>query len=117
MSLNRLIEKTLKDLNCPVRFGEYRPAANEEPAKIYYTYNFTTLGDAFSDNAPGIDRHLIQLHLFFPITHNAISQIKMTKKALFGAGFSYPKTVKGSDANGGHIIFECEYLEVLDGVF
>lgn len=78
-------------------------------------FNYDTLGADFADDAPGHERYLVQVHLYAPRTFDASERVRRTKRALADAGFTWPDTVNASDADGQHIVFECEYAEGIDG--
>lgn len=109
MSVDELLRKTLLSFGDPVENGVYHGTA-----KRYYTFNYSTVGDDFADDAPGHERALVQVHLFAPLAENVTARVKATKKALFAAGFTWPETFNASDENGRHIVFECEIAEGVD---
>lgn len=106
MSIEALLKKTLEQFGDPVENGVYQGKADR-----YYTFNVSTLGDNYADDAPQHERYLIQVHLFAPLTFNFITRRRQTKQALFGAGFGWPGCTDASDPNGRHLVFECEYAE------
>ena len=109
MSVDELLRKTLLTFGDPVENAVYHGSA-----KRYYTFNYSTVGDDFADDAPGHERYLTQVHLFAPLSENITARIKATKEALFAAGFTWPETFNASDGDGRHIVFECETAEGVD---
>lgn len=82
--------------------------------KQYYTFNYTTRGTDYGDDAPQHEVYLIQVHFFSPLNSNVTQRVKKTKQALYNAGFTYPETVDSTDEDGRHIVFECEIAEVAE---
>lgn len=80
--------------------------------KKYFVFNYSTIPDDFSDDAPEHERYLIQVHLFAPPFEKNINQmIKSVKTAIYNAGFIFPETVDDSDSDWRHIVFETEDAE------
>ena len=109
MSVDELLRSTLLAFGDPVENAVYHGKA-----KRYYTFNYSTVGDDFADDAPGHERYLVQAHFFAPLDENVTARVKATKKALFAAGFTWPETFNASDGDGRHIVFECEIAEGVD---
>lgn len=103
MSVAEKIMKALSTFGDPVENMVYQGTAPR-----YYTFNISTSGMFFANNAPQFERNLIQVHLFAPLKGNVSSRIRETKHVLRKAGFTWPETVDCSDENGRHIVFECE---------
>jgi hypothetical protein len=83
--------------------------------KKYFVFNYTTIPDDFSDDAPEHERYLIQVHLFAPpFEKNINPMVKSIKIALYNAGFMFPEVLDESDSNGRHIVFETEDAEGID---
>ena len=106
MSIEARLKAVLMRFGDPVENGVYMGTANR-----YYTFNVTTLGADYADDAPQHERYLVQVHLFAPLTFNFVARRKATKAALFGAGFRWPECTDASDSDGRHIVFETEYAE------
>ena len=109
MSVEALLKNTLMQFGDPVENGLY--LGREER---YYTFNVSTHGIFYADDAPLHDRYLVQVHLYAPLTFNCVSRRRETQIALMNAGFLWPECVDDSDSNGRHIIFETEYAEAVD---
>ena len=102
--------KAALDVFCdPVENGVYRGEKNR-----YYVFNYFTNGTLFSDDSPGAEIYCIQVHFFAPINENITNRVKETKKALFCAGFTWPRLTNASDEESRHIVFECEAAEGVD---
>lgn len=83
--------------------------------KKYFVFNYATVPDNFSDDAPEHERYLIQVHLFAPpFEKNINTMVKSVKIALYNAGFIFPESLDESDSNGRHIVFETEDAEGID---
>lgn len=82
-------------------------AANKRPRR-YFTFVCQSVGDAYGDDEPGCERWLVQVHLFAPLGENCIRRAGATKRALFAAGFTWPRMVDATDQDGQHYVFECE---------
>lgn len=109
MSIDSTLKAALSQFGDPVERSVYHGKA-----KRYYTFNYTTLGECYSDDAPQYERYLIQVHFFAPLNENILVRIRQTKQALFKADFTYPETSDNSDDEGRHIVFECETSEGVD---
>jgi len=95
----------------PVMYGEYiAPAGTPKPSR-YYTFNYSKSGVNFGDDAPGHERYLIQVHLFCPGGFDSVQRTVQTQQRLFTAGLTWPDVTNASDADGQHIVFECETVE------
>jgi len=114
MGVNEKIKNALEVFGDPVMHGEFAPKTNEPPPKQYYTFEYSTLGAAYADNAPSQERYLIMVHFYCPRTFNSVTRIKQTKVKLFGSGLTWPSMVSASDEDGQHIVFECETSEEVD---
>lgn len=79
----------------------------------YITFNYSSRGANFADNAPNHEINSVQVHYFCPASTNSLSKRKQIKKALFAAGFTWPEVIDASDKEGQHWVFECEYLEAI----
>lgn len=109
MTVDERIKAALDVFDDPVENSVYQGKAAQ-----YYTFNYSTLGADFGDDAPQHERYLVQVHFFAPLNVNVTSRVRETKGALFGAGFTWPETVNASDENGRHIVFECEIADGAD---
>lgn len=118
MSVNQKIMQALSGL-APVCPDVYCGKAN-----TYLTFNYTTRGAAYADDAPSFDANLVQVHLFCPLKFDSVKLRGQVRAALFAAGFTWPDVVNAedgsmqkNDAGKQHYVFECEMEEgvVLDG--
>lgn len=89
-------------------------AASGEGAARYYVFSCNSLGDDFGDDGPGCERWLVSVHLFAPLWENCVRRVRETKRALFAAGFTWPRCTDASDENGQHYIFECEIVSGME---
>lgn len=109
MSVDSIIKTALDKFGDPVERAVYHGEA-----KRYYTFNYTTLGECYSDDAPQYERYLIQVHFFAPLNENILARVEQTKQAMFAADCTYPETYDSSDDEGRHIVFECETSKEVD---
>ena len=103
MSVDKLLKETLDALGYPVQQNVYTGEA-----KSYFVFNYDTSGDAFSDNAPKLEKYLVQVHFYCPLNENPNKVLREAKLALFMAGFSWPERYSGADENCAHYILETE---------
>lgn len=106
MTVDQRIREALLPFGDPVENGNY---LSEESR--YYTFNYSTIGDDYADDAPQHERYLVQVHFFAPVNENIAARRKATKRALFEAGFTWPESDSETDAESRHVVFECEYAE------
>lgn len=106
--MNHVLVNALHDI-APVR-----PDVYPGTEKTYITVNYSTAGDDFADDAPGIEVLAIQAHYFCPRHVNAVQARKQIKRRLFRAGCTWPREINASDEHGQHYVFECEYAEGVD---
>jgi hypothetical protein len=109
MTVNKVIMTTLTPLGFPVEFSVFTGAE-----KSYITFNYSSSGADYADDEPQHERFLVQIHFFFPPDYNPLVAARGIKRALRGAGFSWPEVVVASDDDGGHFVFECEYIDGVD---
>lgn len=115
MSLERKIIKTLEFAGYPIAQTSY--AGKSE---TYFVFRIDKVPTEFTDDAPGYDIAMIQIHLFAPFTLNTRKLRQQVRKAFFDAGFTYPvivdasETERSSDGTEQHIVFECEIEEVIE---
>ena len=103
MSVDKKIRDALLPLGLPVENSVYQGTAKE-----YFVFNYTSLGADFGDDEPGHERFLVQVHLFTPLSVNVTARVRAAKRALFGAGFTWPDVENADDADGRHRVLECE---------
>lgn len=111
MSLNSILTAALTPI-APTEADTYEGGATASQAEgkreVYITFNYDTLPDDFGDDEPGHERALVQVHLYAPAGRNVLPQRRAVKRALQGAGFTWPRYTNASDKNGQHHVFECE---------
>lgn len=105
MTIAALLKKTLEGLGYPATNAVYTEAAD-----TYFVFNESVFGADFADDAPQLERHLVQVHLFAPLKINVSALCRETKQALFDAGFSWPEIIDVSDKESRHKVFECEIV-------
>lgn len=112
MSINQKIITALSSFGDPVSPGIYQGAEER-----YFTFNFSTTGADFGDDAPQQEKYLVQVHFFCSLSFNSVGRAKKIKQKLFTAGFTWPTMANASDQDGQHLVFECEAAEgvELDG--
>ncbi len=108
MSVNQRLRAALAPLGLPVQANTYVPA---DPSERYFTFNISTLGDDFADNAPEHERDLVQLHYFCPTGYDSVADVRQVKRLLSAADFTWPSSTNAGDADGQHIVFEFETAE------
>lgn len=113
VSVESKIVSALTPFGDPVEKSLLYAAAQDLPPQ-YYTFSCSSFGADFGDDAPGCERWLVNVHFFAPLYGNISQRVKQTKKALFQAGFTWPRTVDAGDQEGQHIVFECEIAEEVD---
>lgn len=107
VSVEARIVAALSPFGDPVEKSLLYAASNKRPRR-YYTFVCQSIGDAYGDDEPGCERWLVQVHLFAPLGENCIRRAGATKRALFAAGFTWPRMVDATDQDGQHYVFECE---------
>ena len=107
MSLNAVLMAALSTI-APTMPDEFIPDDTESSVDTYITFNYNSNPDDFGDDEPGHEVFSIQVHLFCPPGVNSLSMRRDIKKALDGAGFTWPSYVNASDKDGQHHVFECE---------
>lgn len=105
-SVEARLREALAGFGDPVENGVYLGKKDR-----YYTIHTSTMPDLFANDAPGVERYLIQVHLFAPLDFNFVTRRRQTETALFNAGFGWPDCTDASDSNGRHLVFECECAE------
>ena len=103
MTVNEILVQALDPLGIPLYPDVY---LGEDAA--YFVFTYSSVGDAFADDRPGVERHLISLHYYGPLAGNPLRLIDDAKRALFQAGTTWPQTTHLSDENRRHIVLECE---------
>lgn len=112
MSINERLIAALSPLGFPVVPDLY---TGEEP--VYLTFNYDIVGALFAEDAPQMDRYLVQVHLFAPFGRNLVGTRRQIRRLLLQAGFTWPDVVDAGAATaseqdvGQHIVFECELEE------
>ena len=108
MSVNSSICAALASLKEPVQANTYRPADGSER---YFTFNLSSFGADFADDAPGHERVLVQLHYYCPAAYDTTALVRQVKRLLSAAGFTWPSVTNAGDEDGQHIVFEFETAE------
>lgn len=110
MSVEARVKAALGAFGDPVEKSVFTTPARDGPQR-YYTFQCESLGADFGDDEPGSERWLVSIHLFAPPDENCVRRGRMTKRALFNAGFTWPQMTDASDQDGQHLVFECETVE------
>lgn len=113
VSVESKIVAALAPFGDPVEKSLLYAAAQDLPPQ-YYTFSCSSSGADFGDDEPGCERWMVSVHFFAPLHGNISRRVKQTKRALFQAGFTWPRTVDAGDQDGQHIVFECEIAEEVD---
>ncbi|MEG0913703.1 MAG: hypothetical protein RSG53_08860 [Oscillospiraceae bacterium] len=114
MNVASRIKFALSQFGDPV-FGGTKESVTDLPdTGKYYTFTIITLGADFADNKPQVERYLVTINFFCPLNFKFEARRRATKQVLFDADFTWPSTTDASDADGRHIVFECETIEGVD---
>lgn len=105
------ISQTLRAVLGPIAPAE--ADAYEGKKAVYITFNYNTVPDNFGDDEPEHERDLIQVHLYAPLGFDTLDKRRAIKRALHGAGFTWPSCTDASDKDGQHLIFECETADMI----
>lgn len=115
MSVEARVKAALDAFGVPVEKSLLYAAAGDCPPR-YYTFSCESFGDDYGDDEPGCERWLVSVHLFAPLGESCLQQVRETKRALFQAGFTWPRCTDATDQDGQHYVFECETAEpILEG--
>lgn len=112
MSVEARIKAALDPFGDPVEKSLLYAAANKRPRR-YYTFIVQSFGDAYGDDEPGCERWLAQVHLFAPLADDCTLRAAQTKKALFAAGFTWPRCTDATGQDGQHYVLECEAVDFI----
>ena len=102
MNLNQTLRAALNPI-VPAEADAY-----EGMKAVYITFNFNSIPDNYGDDEPEHERFSIQVHLYAPLGVDTLDKRRAIKKALHGAGFTWPDYTSASDKDGQHHVFECE---------
>lgn len=108
MNINRILTTALNPI-APTEADAY-----EGRKGVYITFNYDTVPDNFGDDEPEQERVSIQVHLYAPLGLDTLKKRQAVKKALHGAGFTWPRHTNASDKDGQHHVFECETAREAD---
>nr|DAG42183.1 MAG TPA: Protein of unknown function (DUF806) [Caudoviricetes sp.] len=106
MTVNQKIINALQFIRIPVT-ADFFGGGKEE----YVTFNYVTdKGVVFADNEPTEDVVTLQIHYFLPSEKNYLDNKRKIRKALLGAGCTYPDVtvLMEPDNKTRHVAFECE---------
>ncbi len=109
VSVEAQVKRALDALGDPVEKSLLHAAAGRRPPR-YYTFVCESFGDDFGDDEPGCERWLVSVHLFAPLGESCLEQVRVTKRALFEAGSTWPRCADATDRDGQHYVFECEMM-------
>lgn len=109
MSAAERITAALAPLGLDTDNGISRSEADE-----YIVFRADTLPTGYADDRPQYERALVQVHYYAPAAGSASAVTERIKRALFDAGFTWPAVTDASDADGRHLVFECEDAEWID---
>lgn len=112
MSVETRVKAVLDVFGDPVEKSVLSAGARDRPGR-YYTFSCESFGDDFGDDEPEHERYLVSVHLFAPLDENCIRRVKATKRALFAAGFTWPRVVDATDQDGQHYVLECETADAV----
>ena len=109
MTVNQQIKRALEPFGYPVKPDRYTGSE-----KKWITFNEAdNRAVMHGNNRPLGDQVAMQIHFFLPIDENYLKERREIRKALLGAGFTYPIITMLTEDDTGyrHIIFECEIIE------
>lgn len=109
MSIDEELQTTLMTLGVPVKNAVFLGDDEDTPCEEeYITFNYSTIGADYADDAPQCEKYLVQVHIFAPLKVNTTKRVRAVKQALAAADYTWPETINSSDYHGRHIILECE---------
>lgn len=109
MSIDEELQTTLMTLGVPVKNAVFLGDDEGAPCeKEYITFNYSTIGEDYADDAPQYEKYLVQVHIFAPLKVNTTKRVRAAKRALAAADYTWPETINASDSHGRHIVLECE---------
>lgn len=89
----------------------YRPAAGEQGAETYCTFDYTETPEVFGDDMPDAVRYLIQLHLFLPVGATPLRLKRQLRRAMLEAGMTVGDFTNASDLTSQHYVLECQAVD------
>lgn len=99
----------LKPLNIP-----YSVDFQSDDYSEYFTIaEADDRGDNYGDDKPGTAVVSVDVHWFLPLQENYISKKTEIRKAIFGAGFSFPEVtvIPDADLQVRHVVFSCSIAD------
>lgn len=109
MSVDEKIRNALLPFGDPVKNTVYIG-----DKKRYFTFQYSSFGGDFGDDAPSHEKYLVQVHFFAPLSENVTKRVRAVKQALASAGFTWPEVTNADDEDGRHRVFECETAAEVD---
>lgn len=106
MSINEVLRNAILPL-VPV----CEPVEYDGEEAQYCTFLYDDEPSIFADGKPDAMVHLVILNWYLPVGANPIKKKRQICRALFAAGFTYPRITNASDSGGQHFVFECEYVD------
>lgn len=109
MSINSTLKAALEPV-APVEADTY-----EGDRAVYITFGYASIPEDFGDDEPEHERFLVTVHLYAPTGYNSLDKRRAIKRALSGAGATWPAYENASDKDGQHHVFECELVAAAGG--
>lgn len=110
MSIDEELQTTLMALGAPVKNAVFLDDEDALCTEEYITFNYSTHGMDYADDAPQCEKYLVQVHIFAPLNVNTTKLVRAAKQALANADYTWPETANASDSHGRHIVLECEKM-------
>ena len=107
MSINSTIISLLQDI-APV----YPDICNDDTLTRYFTFNYDSFFENFSDNESWEEVYFLQIHFFCPLKENTINLCKLIKNRLKTLEGTVMSITNANDKEGQHWIFEMQAFEV-----
>lgn len=91
--------------------ADYYDSSQDESITEWVTFNFPDdRGIIYGDDKPQENITEVNVHYYVSLSSDSSDTVKNIRKALFNAGFTYPKIRRlfEKETNYIHYIFECE---------
>lgn len=76
----------------------------------YVVWNCYTTPDVYAEELPAVARYPVQVHYYLPNGKNPSQGKLALMRALYNAGFTWPRLTNASDEEGQHYVLECEFV-------
>lgn len=106
MSIDETLKTALSGVGLPVY-----PNIYTGPDLEYLVWSYTEIPAVFADGAPHAARYLVNVRYYLPHKQNPSATKQLLRRALFGAGCTWPSITPIGDSEGQGYAFECEYTD------